>query len=148
MPCDNLTVDTGLSNGSWPIYVGFCFVRFSSGFSSGFCWAPWSIYVGFLSCFLGRVGPIYVGFWLGFRGFSWVFVGFRGFSWFLGCECGWKGGGGGGGLMSLLFFLACVFFVRSWHAELPMYIIPVFFSCHVPGAIGYPCHSSAACGVT
>ena len=48
-------------------------------YTSGFCWARWPIYVGFLSCFLGRVGPIYTCFWLGFCGFSWVFVVFRGF---------------------------------------------------------------------
>ena len=75
VPC-NLTVDTGLSNGSWPIYVGFFeYVGsytsgFLSDFTSGFCWARWPIYVGFLSGFcrvfvglFGHVGPIYVGFW-------------------------------------------------------------------------------------
>ena len=49
---------------------------YTSGFSSGFCWASWPIYVGFFGRVFGRVGPIYVGFWLGYRGF------WAGFSWF------------------------------------------------------------------
>ena len=71
VPCDDLTVDTGLSNGSWPIYVGFLsmlahirrvfsrvfrrvFTRHVCPFTSGFC----RVFVGLF----GRVGPIYVGF--------------------------------------------------------------------------------------
>ena len=131
MPCDNLTVDTGLSNGSWPIYVGFLsmlanirrmfrrvlrrvFAGHVGPFTSGFC----QVFVGLF----GRVEPIYVGFW----------------SWF--CKSGWEGGGGGwkggGGCAFLLFSRYRVSFVRSWYAECHMYIILVIFCCHVPRAIG------------
>ena len=89
----NLTVDTGLSNGSWPIYVGFlsklahvCQV-FRQGFRRVFAEHGGPFMSGFSLCVLGAGGPFT-------SVFGWVLAGF---SWFFDCERGWKGGGGSGG---------------------------------------------------
>ena len=37
--------------------------------------------------------------------------------------------------------LACISFVLSWYAELPMYIILVLFCCYIPQTIMYHCHN-------
>ena len=66
--CDNLTLDTGLTDGSWPIYIRF-FIFFPGMFTSR--------YARFLSCMLAHlhwvifehVRLIDVGFCLGFHGF-------------------------------------------------------------------------------
>ena len=118
MPCENLTVDTGLSNGSWPIYVGFLsmlahihwvlFCRVFVGFFVGFLLGMLAHLRRVFVLFFGACGAHLRRFW---AGFSWVFVSFHGFLWFLGCECGWKGGGGGGGLTSLLFFFSLASFM-------------------------------------
>ena len=67
MPYDNLTVDTGLMDGSRPIYVGFLSMLAHIR----------RVFRRVFVVFFGRVGPIYVGFWLGF---SWFLgLGFPGF---------------------------------------------------------------------
>ena len=64
----NCTVDTGLSNGSWPIYVGFLsmLAHIRRVFRRVFAGHVGPITLGFCRVFVGlfeHVGPIYVNIW-------------------------------------------------------------------------------------